>query len=66
MSRLERRENPAEKVHILDLNTLFMWVRKKLEGDVRMGPAVPEQRRVGELIKKNSSKKQQNSSMILD
>lgn len=45
MFRLESRETPPS--HILDVNTLFMWVRKKLEGDVRMGPAVPEQRRVG-------------------
>lgn len=34
----------TEKVHILDVNTFFMWVSKKLHGDVRMRPAVPEQR----------------------
>lgn len=47
MSGLERREIPmagTEKVHILDVDTFFMWVSKKLQGDVRMCPAVPEQR----------------------
>lgn len=46
MSGLGRRETPTagtDKVHILDVNTFFMWLSEKLQGDVRMCPAVPEQ-----------------------
>lgn len=34
----------AEKVHILEVNTVLMWVSQKLQGDVRTCPYFPDQR----------------------